>query len=143
MHNFIQTIIFYCQGRGSPWRLILIWYFLLNIVSLVLGFSFFFLSEFLGDIQWIIVQLISAIIMITVGILGVIITFIYPLIFIYALWKCAFNVKWEPLGFFIGFLSLPFLFAHFCLGYVYLFASYIMFYGGLSTLKKIGTVMFY
>lgn len=134
--KFTKTIFYYCQGKGKPWRLILIWYFLLNIISLILGFCALASSTALTKTGWLVNDILAVVICLVFGFLGQIVTFIYPLIFVYALWKCAFNVKWEPLGFIIGFFTLPFLIAHSILGTLYFIGSIMMFYGALDIFKK-------
>lgn len=137
LRQFMSTISFYCRGKGSPWRLIWLWWFLLNILSFLIGAILLWLTLYLSETQWIITQLFSVIIMVMVGFLGGIITFIYPLIFIYALCKCAFNVRWEPLGFLFIFFIFPFLVVHYFLGTGYFMSAGMMFYGAFDILKKI------
>ena len=136
LNKFIKTIRYYCCGKGSPWRLILVWYFLLNIISFSVGYCVLGSSSLLMKTGWLVNEILAILILLVVGILGQIITFIYPCIFIYALWKCAFNVKWEPLGFMIGFLTVPFLMVHFFLGWMYFMGSAMMFYGAWDVIKK-------
>ncbi len=128
LKKFIDTIRYYCQGKGNPWRLILVWYFLLNALSLIIGFAGFFLTLVLGKSQHISGELIAFLLNFVFGILGLIITFIYPLIFIYAIWRCAFNTERQTLGYLIRFLIIPFIYAHFILGRIYLFNSVVIIY---------------
>lgn len=136
LKKFIQTIVYYCQGKGNPWRLIIIWYFLLNILALLIGFSAFLGGFALITTGWWLSKLLALLIFLIVATLGQIITFIYPFIFSYALCRCAFNVKWEPLGFMIAFLTIPFLIVHIILGRLYFDGSAMMFYGVLDLIKK-------
>ena len=136
--RLLKSIRYYVRGHGKPLRLILLWDFLFNIVAFVLGFLILFCSLFLIEISdfWLI-QLLGAIIAFFGGVIGLMTTFIYPIVFIYALWKCAFNVKWEALGFLYGFFMFPFLAAHFFLGTYYLFGSLLMLYSVHEVFLKI------
>ncbi len=136
LRKLIQTIRYYCQGKGSPWRLILIWYFLLNIISILLGFFAVILSFSLTKTGVLANEILAMVICLVFVFLGLMVTFIYPFIFVYALWNCAFNVKSKPLGYIIRFLVFPFLFAHFVLSIEYFFGSKLMIYEMLDLITK-------
>ena len=136
LKKFMENIIYYCNGKGNPWRLIIVWFFLLNVCSLLIGFFFLWLSTLLIETVWIIPKLIGILLSYFTGILGMIITFVYPLIFIYALWRSAPNVKWEPEKYIARLMIIPFIVIHYFLGYAYFFVSLIMFYASYKTVKE-------
>jgi hypothetical protein len=149
-NKFIETIKFYCRGEGHPLRLISIWFFLLNIASLVIGFCISAgvlgaFEAYKNDLTHVYIRLPLEVVVVfitTIGIiLGLTITFIYPFIFSYALWKCAFNVKSKILMFFNAFLIIPFIIVHCYISYIYVFGVAVMIVGTLDIFKDIKAVI--
>ncbi len=137
LKKFLTTIQYYCHGQGKPWRLILLWYFMLNIFSITAGFLITLGTAYLMDTTELIVHCLGVFVYLCVGILGCIILFIYPFIFTYALYRCAFNVKFKFIGYFNRFLILPFWIAHLYFGILYMAGSTILLGVSWGMLKKI------
>lgn len=118
-----KSFRYYAKGKGKPLHLILKWFLLFNIVAILIEFLLFISTAFLIESGWAIFPILGGVSGLLGAVLGVIIVFIYPIFFIYALWKCAFNVKNEALGFAYGFFSIPFLIAQLFLSKYYVLVS--------------------
>lgn len=111
---FIGQIKHYMSGKGNPIILMLGWWLLLNVVSFSVGLAWSFPLNHPGQLV-IFVKIISFI----MGILGLIIAFIYPFILVVSLWKCAFNVPQRWMGYMNRLLMIPILMIQIYLALLY------------------------
>lgn len=91
---FLGQTKHYLSGKGSPSVLIIFWWGFLNIAALIAGtvtINYIVTAEEIGALN-----MLQRLLAISVGILGLIIAFIYPFILGVSLWRCAANadVSW-------------------------------------------------
>jgi hypothetical protein len=122
----LHSIKYYCQGKGSPLRLIFVWFFILNIISLGVGTGIYFAALPLLEKSYssgISMGIISGMLD---GLLGLILTFVYPFLFTYVMWKCSLKIKKKLLRYLNCFLIFPFWLAHSYLGLIYFMGSSVL-----------------
>jgi hypothetical protein len=124
--KLINTIDFYLSGKGSPRRLLFIWWFILNVISFSIGFAILYSHQEYFEGYGFDSKLVFAdYLMITLGfinlVLGLIIAFIYPIILIACMWKSRNNTKNKIWYFFVcAIIIVP---LQICLSFIYFFGS--------------------
>lgn len=128
--KFNYWVLDYFKGKRSPLSLILIWYVCLNILAFALGawIIISYADPFVGltPTAFHPSAISTFFICLVVGVLGLIITFIYPILFTYALWQCAKNVKRKSWALLSRCLILLFWVVHGFLGMFYYTGSLLM-----------------
>jgi hypothetical protein len=129
-NKFNYWVLDYFKGNGNPLSLILIWYVCLNIVAFAVGawVMISYTDPFVGltPTAFKPSAMPTFFVCLIVGVLGLIITFIYPVLFTYALWQCANNVKRKSLAILSRCLILVFWLGHRFLGMFYYTGSMFM-----------------
>jgi len=131
--KFISTIKYYLSGKGNPLRLIIVWWFLLNIFSFIFGFLMMGIFAQLCNNPN--TQYLGAFLSLILSALGFIIAIIYPIIFIISVWRCAKNTNSSLKLFITRLFIIPFSLIHiYFLGLAYLVGAMRMLLSFLETL---------
>lgn len=83
------------KGEEKLWKVFWLWGALIYLTAIPIGSSFLILQKSFYDFSfyYLPIVLLISFISITVGILGQIFAFLYPIIFITSLWKCSKNTQ--------------------------------------------------
>ena len=102
------------RGEGRLWKVFLLWGILLYVVSYLIGFCSIYFTLIVG-------KTIGLFLFGIVGVCGVILLFVYPIIWIISMWRCRKNINGKTLQILTFFSSVYFLYIQ------YLGAFYVMF----------------